>query len=92
MRLEILEAVTLSAAARATAGALAASPQASGDADDSHIVRYRNVDVDGIRIFYREAGNPRKPTILLLHGFPSSSFMYRDLMVRLSDRFHLVAA
>ena len=54
-------------------------------------VQYRYATVDGIRIFYREAGNPRSPTILLLHGFPSSSFMFRDLIPLLSGQFHLVA-
>ncbi|MET0310131.1 MAG: alpha/beta hydrolase [Sphingomonas sp.] len=53
--------------------------------------RYRTVDVDGLEIFYREAGDPAKPTILLLHGFPSSSHMFRDLIPLLADRFHLVA-
>lgn len=47
--------------------------------------------VDGIRIFYREAGNPDAPTILLLHGFPSSSHMFRTLMPKLAGRFHLIA-
>jgi pimeloyl-ACP methyl ester carboxylesterase len=47
--------------------------------------------VDGVRIFYREVGDPRHPTLVLLHGFPSSSVMFRDLMPRLADRFHLLA-
>ena len=55
------------------------------------VVRHRTVDVGGIQIFYREAGDPAKPTLLLLHGFPSSSFMYRNLMLRLADDFHVVA-
>ena len=54
-------------------------------------VRYKTVLVDDLSIFYREAGSPENPTLLLLHGFPSSSFMYRDLLADLSDRFHLVA-
>jgi pimeloyl-ACP methyl ester carboxylesterase len=54
-------------------------------------VQYRYATVDGIRIFYREAGSPSAPTILLLHGFPSSSFMFRDLIPLLSGQFHLVA-
>jgi pimeloyl-ACP methyl ester carboxylesterase len=54
-------------------------------------VRYRYATVDGIRIFYREAGSSSAPTILLLHGFPSSSFMFRDLIPLLSGQFHLVA-
>jgi pimeloyl-ACP methyl ester carboxylesterase len=54
-------------------------------------VQYRYATADGIRIFYREAGNPQSPTILLLHGFPSSSFMFRDLIPLLAGQFHLVA-
>lgn len=54
-------------------------------------VHYRYADADGIRVFYREAGNPELPTLLLLHGYPSSSHQFRDLIPLLSDRFHLVA-
>ncbi len=54
-------------------------------------VRYPTVDVDGYEIFYREAGDRSRPTLLLLHGFPSSSHMFRDLIPLLADRFHLVA-
>lgn len=52
---------------------------------------FRTVDVDGIEIFYREAGDPSKPTLLFLHGFPTSSHMFRDLIPLLADRFHIVA-
>ncbi|MBK1865815.1 alpha/beta fold hydrolase [Aestuariivirga sp. YIM B02566] len=55
------------------------------------LVSYRSVAVDGINIFYREAGSPEAPTLLLLHGFPSAGHMFRDLIPRLADRFHLVA-
>ncbi|CCB68075.1 MULTISPECIES: alpha/beta fold hydrolase [unclassified Hyphomicrobium] len=54
-------------------------------------VRYAKVDVDGVNVFYREAGDATKPVLLLLHGFPSSSHMFRDLIPLLSDRFHVVA-
>ncbi len=54
-------------------------------------IHYRNIAVDGIDIFYREAGDPANPTLLLLHGFPTSSHMFRDLIPLLADRFHLVA-
>lgn len=54
-------------------------------------IHYRTVTVDGIDIFYREAGDPKAPTILLLHGFPTSSHMFRDLIPLLADRFHLIA-
>jgi pimeloyl-ACP methyl ester carboxylesterase len=54
-------------------------------------VTYRKVDVDGIGVFYREAGPKDAPTILLLHGFPTAGHMFRDLIPQLADRFRLVA-
>ncbi|MGA2903722.1 MAG: alpha/beta hydrolase [Candidatus Korobacteraceae bacterium] len=54
-------------------------------------VLYRTVQVDGLSIFYRESGPKDAPTILLLHGFPSSSRMFEPLFARLSDRYHMVA-
>jgi pimeloyl-ACP methyl ester carboxylesterase len=53
--------------------------------------RYRTADVGGCSIFYREAGALDAPKLLLLHGFPSASHMFRDLIPRLADRFHLIA-
>jgi len=53
--------------------------------------RFQTVDVDGTSIFYREAGTRGRPTLLLLHGFPSASHMFRDLIPLLADRFHIVA-
>ena len=52
---------------------------------------YRTVKVDGLNIFYREAGPKDAPTILLLHGLPSSSRMFQSLLTRLADNYHLVA-
>ncbi|WFR98628.1 alpha/beta fold hydrolase [Rhizobium tumorigenes] len=52
---------------------------------------YGTADVDGYEVFYREAGDRSKPTLLLLHGFPTSSHMFRDLIPLLAHRFHLVA-
>ena len=52
---------------------------------------YRTVDVNGLSVFYREAGPQDAPVILLLHGFPSSSRMWQPLLDRLADRFRLVA-
>ncbi|CAA9576089.1 Hydrolase, alpha/beta fold family [uncultured Synechococcales cyanobacterium] len=52
---------------------------------------FRTIEIDGLDIFYREAGSRSNPTILLLHGFPTSSHMFRNLMPALADRFHLVA-
>ena len=54
-------------------------------------IAYRIIDVDGLKIFYREAGAAGSPKLLLLHGFPSSSHMFRDLIPLLADRFHIVA-
>jgi len=54
-------------------------------------VTFKTVKIDGLDIFYREAGDKSKPTILLLHGFPSSSHMFRDLINDLSDSYHLIA-
>lgn len=54
-------------------------------------VRYRFADADGVRVFYREAGDPQNPVLLLLHGFPSSSHQYRALIPLLADKFHLIA-
>src|SRR5690606_40875870 len=51
----------------------------------------RTVRVKGLNIFYREVGDRENPSILLLHGFPTSSLMFKNLMTALSDRFHLVA-
>ena len=60
-------------------------------AEASPPTTYRHVEVDGVRIFYREAGPSDAPHVLLLHGFPSSSHMFRDLIPALADRFHVVA-
>ncbi|MGO4377052.1 alpha/beta fold hydrolase [Pseudoduganella sp. RAF53_2] len=70
----------LAAAALALAGAAHAAP-----------VAYRTVKVDDVTIAYREAGDASKPTVLLLHGVPSSSRMYEGLLRKLGDEYHLVA-
>jgi pimeloyl-ACP methyl ester carboxylesterase len=54
-------------------------------------ILYKTTKVDNLDIFYREAGSREAPTIVLLHGFPTSSHMFRNLIMRLSDKFHLVA-
>src|SRR6202790_2628126 len=56
-----------------------------------HPTVYRTIQIDGLSIFYREAGPKDAPTLLLLHGLPSSSRMFEPLFVRLSDRYHLIA-
>jgi pimeloyl-ACP methyl ester carboxylesterase len=52
---------------------------------------YKKVNIEGLTLFFREAGAPSHPTIILLHGFPSSSHMFRDLIPLLADRFHVIA-
>ncbi|MGK0339823.1 MAG: pimeloyl-ACP methyl ester carboxylesterase [Candidatus Azotimanducaceae bacterium] len=54
-------------------------------------VKYRTVSIEDVNIFYREAGDPSKPTVLLLHGFPTSSHMFRDLIPELAQDYHVVA-
>jgi pimeloyl-ACP methyl ester carboxylesterase len=52
---------------------------------------FKTADVGGLKVFHREAGEPSKPTIVLLHGFPTSSYQFRDLIPLLTDRFHVIA-
>ena len=60
-------------------------------ADSLTDVNYRTVTIEDVDIFYREAGNPDNPTLLLLHGFPTSSHMFRDLIAELANEYHLIA-
>src|SRR5690606_32754031 len=71
----------LAGGAHATNTAIAASQQ----------VHYRYEQVADVKIFYREAGDPAAPTVLLLHGFAASSYMWRDLIPALADRYHVIA-
>lgn len=75
----------------ALAGMIGILVAVSTYAQGSTNIAYKTVKVDGLDIFYREAGDPKNPTLLLLHGFPASSHMFRELIPRLSDRFHMVA-
>ncbi|MDA9440343.1 alpha/beta hydrolase [Bradyrhizobium sp. CCBAU 51745] len=52
---------------------------------------FKTIDVDGLEVFYRRAGDPSRPTVLLLHGFPTASHMFRDLIPQLDDRYDVVA-
>ncbi len=54
-------------------------------------IKYQRIDVDGFGVAYREAGPAQAPVLLLLHGFPSSSHMFRDLIPKLADRYHVIA-
>jgi len=84
----------LSEAIRCASVALALCAAAAAQGKEVRMtppINYKTVEVDGLSIFYREAGPKDAPTILLLHGLPSSSRMFEPLLTRLSDRFHLVA-
>ena len=54
-------------------------------------ITYRSIDVNGLKVFYRESGHLEAPKLLLLHGYPSASHMFRDLIPQLADRFHVIA-
>jgi pimeloyl-ACP methyl ester carboxylesterase len=56
-----------------------------------HAIHYRYADIDGQQLFYREAGPADAPAVALLHGFPASSFMFRELIPLLADRYHVIA-
>lgn len=82
-------AAALSYGAPAVAGARPEAAKSSSQA--ANAVSYHTVKVDGLNIFYREAGPRNAPTLLLLHGFPTSSQMFRNLIPLLADRYHLIA-
>ena len=64
---------------------------ASADQPAPSQVFHRTLNLDGLEIFYREAGPKDAPTVLLLHGFPTSSHMFRHLIPALADKYHVVA-
>jgi pimeloyl-ACP methyl ester carboxylesterase len=68
-----------------------AAPARDANTASSAAVSYKTVKVDGINVFYREAGPAGAPTLLLLHGFPTSSQMFRNLIPLLADRYHVIA-
>jgi pimeloyl-ACP methyl ester carboxylesterase len=81
-------------AASATAAAAAkGAPRSSAPVPrpDAAVTRHRTVKLGGVDIFYREAGDPSAPSVVLLHGFPTSSRMYRNLIPALAGRYHVIA-
>ncbi|MBD8825400.1 alpha/beta fold hydrolase [Pseudomonas sp. CFBP 13602] len=81
--------MTISKSAAALAASLLTSAASNAHADRT--VHYRYEQVGDVNVFYREAGDPGAPTVLLLHGFAASSFMFRDLIPQLADRYHVIA-
>jgi pimeloyl-ACP methyl ester carboxylesterase len=85
-----LQIAAISVGLAASTGFLSAQMKDSATAEPSRVT-YHTTQVDGLKIFYREAGPKDAPTVVLLHGFPSSSHMFRELIPRLSDKYHVVA-
>jgi pimeloyl-ACP methyl ester carboxylesterase len=85
-----LQIAAISVGLAASGGFLSAQMKDSAMAEPSRVT-YHTTQVDGLKIFYREAGPKDAPTVVLLHGFPSSSHMFRELIPRLSDKYHVVA-
>ena len=73
------------------AGFVAVTAGASAAPAAPTTVSYHTVSIDGVKVFYREAGPKNAPTLLLLHGFPTSSQMFRNLIPQLADRYHVIA-
>jgi hypothetical protein len=83
--------VTLASSATLSPAAYAASSNCGSEQTATPVVHYHTVKVDGVDIFYRQAGRVGAPTLLLLHGFPTSSHMFRNLIPALADRYHVIA-
>jgi pimeloyl-ACP methyl ester carboxylesterase len=91
-RRRLVSAVSGATIGLAAFGAAAnAAPPSTASTAASRVTHYRTKNVDGINIFYREAGSPSAPVVVLLHGFPTSSHMFRNLIPALADRYHVIA-
>ena len=88
---KLLSALALGCALGLSLSNTAVAAESAGYSTEQPVVAYRSIKVNDLTIFYREAGRPDAPTLLLLHGFPSSSRMYDPLLARLSQNYHLVA-
>src|SRR5216684_8937780 len=86
-----VQIAVLSVGLATSPGFLSAQMKDSAMAEPSRVT-YHTAQVDGVTLFYREAGPKAAPTVVLLHGFPSSSHMYRDLIPQLAVSYHVVAA
>lgn len=89
-RMPMLVGALMSALAMPVLEASAAPVSNTGTANVTSVTYHTEV-VDGVKVFYREAGPKNAPTVLLLHGFPTSSHMFRNLIPKLADRYHVIA-
>ena len=90
----LASAIAISAATLLSSGfsePAVASQVNTGASQHHYQTQHHSVNIDGVDVFYREAGPVDAPTILLLHGFPTSSHMFRNLIPALSDRYHVIA-
>jgi len=89
----IISGVALSAVIGFVPPLIQANETESSATADNRIsdVRFRTLEIQGIDIAYREAGDPSNPTVVLLHGFPTSSHMFRELIPQLADKYHVIA-
>ena len=90
-RVAIASTVAAALAACAPASPSARGPIAAAPVSDLARTHYRTAKIDGVDVFYREAGRSGAPAIVLLHGFPTSSHMFRDLIPALADRYRVIA-
>ena len=89
----LIMCLMLATASMTAATVVSACPaQATTDVREAPVpIHYRTTKIDGLDIFYREAGPADAPVVLLLHGFPTSSHMFRNLIPLLGDRYHVIA-
>ena len=87
----VIVSTTLASLLAGTALFTGAMPTGSEAAESRFAVTMKKMEIDGLNIAYREAGNPDNPTLLLLHGFPTSSHMFRDLIPELASDYHVIA-
>ncbi|MEX0343891.1 MAG: alpha/beta fold hydrolase, partial [Rhizobiaceae bacterium] len=83
--------LALAIAGPASLPAIQAAAAETVSSEQFQRVHFRSMQIDGVRIAYREAGSPDRPTVLLLHGFPTSSHMFRNLIPALAERYHVIA-
>jgi pimeloyl-ACP methyl ester carboxylesterase len=91
VNIPILLGAVVSAFALTPLEVSAAPPVSGASIQNEAAVSYHTVAIDGVKVFYREAGPKNAPTVLLLHGFPTSSHMFRNLIPKLADRYHVIA-
>ncbi|GJE62789.1 alpha/beta fold hydrolase [Methylobacterium trifolii] len=91
MRRIIVPALLAATALVTAARGAETAPATDVQLQQSVVTHYRTATVDGVRVFYREAGPRNAPVVLLLHGFPTSSHMFRNLIPLLADRYHVIA-